>query len=645
MKKQIELKNHGPVPLKKFYNKLFVSNVIWSIGLLMLIVCFLCANQFVGQSFTIEGSTEPFNGTDLWIGNIVMSSLILVIGYGMSLFFTIRMNLKGEKAIAKNWQLATSICVNTCPLIGAIIAYTFKVINKKALYKKNKRLSKEKSFIPSSITIIFMILIFAVVAIWFVYMISGGLKNEDGALKPVPGVLNIFAAPVQGFINAADLIIFLIAIGGFLSVVAETKALDAGIGTLVKKMNGKEIWLIPILMTLFAIGGATFGMCEETLPFYLIIIPIMIAGGFDVITAFLLILIGAGVGVASSIINPFVVTLSVDAINKNLLEGQAISMSDGIVFRVIAFVIFVSIAITFVMLYAKKVKKNPQKSIVYDERAKFNKSFSFDKSSIPPLTRKRKAILWIFGLSFLIMIFMVINWQGLTDWNGFNDFNAWLTTVFPFILTPNNDISGAIGTWYLVEMAMLFFFASLIVAMIDWKGEQNYLNAFYNGAKDFITVGLIIAAARGISIILSSSGVDSLIVDGLGAALGAMGSATLAILLIFVVFIGLSILIPSTSGFASAVMPMVGPALVNAGIPASAGILTFAFTSGLINMTSPTSGPFVAALSLSKMELTDYYKGAWKLILTLLVVMLAILLIGATLVQFGILSNQGSVIF
>jgi len=145
----------------------------------------------------------------------------------------------------------------------------------------------------------------------------------------VPGILDAFTAPIEGFVDAAELVIFLLIMGGFLAIVNQSKALEAGIGSLVKKMKGKEIVLIPILMLLFSLGGTAFGMCEETIPFYFIVIPVMLAGGFDVFTAFLIVALGAGMGVAGSIINPFVVNVSVDAVN-NAYSGADLSVSDGI---------------------------------------------------------------------------------------------------------------------------------------------------------------------------------------------------------------------------------------------------------------------------------------------------------------------------
>jgi uncharacterized ion transporter superfamily protein YfcC len=208
--------------------------------------------------------------------------------------------------------------------------------------------------------------------------------------------------------------------GAFLQVVKISGALEAGVGALIQKINGKEIWLIPLLMFLFSIGGTTFGMCEETIPFYAIIIPVMLAAGFDTFTAIMVIIFGAGMGVAGSIINPFVVFTSIDALVK---ANISITAADGMIGRFIIYFAIVAIAITFVTLYARKVKLDPRHSFVYDLREQHNRIFKFDTTQTPPLNLKRKFTLVIFGLSFLIMILGIIDWDKLIGTSIFEDFD------------------------------------------------------------------------------------------------------------------------------------------------------------------------------------------------------------------------------
>jgi uncharacterized ion transporter superfamily protein YfcC len=241
--------------------------------------------------------------------------------------------------------------------------------------------------------------------------VVGHTTSSDGSTTfVIPGIVDIILSPIKGFIEGAEIIIYLLVMGAFLQAVNSSKALEAGIGRMVKKLRGKELIIIPIIMILFSIGGATFGMCEETIAFYAIVMPIVLAAGFDGITGVIIILFGAGIGVCSSIINPFMIMTSVDAVNSehitNPITGSIINMSlsDGIAFRSIVYVVFLAIGITFSMLYAKKVKKHPHKSLVYELSTIHKKDFAFDEKAIPDLTTKRKITLIIFALAFVMLI-------------------------------------------------------------------------------------------------------------------------------------------------------------------------------------------------------------------------------------------------
>jgi uncharacterized ion transporter superfamily protein YfcC len=191
--------------------------------------------------------------------------------------------------------------------------------------------------------------------------------------------------------------------GAFLQVINNSKALEAGIGRLVKKLEGKELVIIPVMMFLFSIGGATFGFCEETIPFYAIVMPVVLAAGFDAITGVTIILFGAGLGVCASVINPFMIMTSVDAVNKTLPDAL-LSTGDGIAFRAIIYVVFTLIGIIFTTMYASKVRKNPRKSYVYDLHAIHKSTFKFDATVVPEFTGKRKITLVIFTACFVLLI-------------------------------------------------------------------------------------------------------------------------------------------------------------------------------------------------------------------------------------------------
>ena len=205
---------------------------------------------------------------------------------------------------------------------------------------------KKKRAPLSSFTILLIILV--VLAIVTVIMSASGVEGVQGAT-----LSQVLTAPVFGFQDAIGVCLFVMILGGFLGIVTETGALDAGIAALVHKLKGNELVLIPILMAIFSIGGTTYGMCEETVPFYLLLAATMVAAGFDSLTGAAVVLLGAGVGVMGSTVNPFAVGVAVDALN-----GIGVSVNQGIIIAlgVIIWLVSLAIAIVFVMRYAKKVK-------------------------------------------------------------------------------------------------------------------------------------------------------------------------------------------------------------------------------------------------------------------------------------------------
>ncbi len=493
---------------------------------------------------------------------------------------------------------------------------------KRTFANKNNNISKRS--IPSAYIILLAVIMAVVIATWI-----GSWVDKE--IKP-SGVLDVFWAPIEGFVEQAPLVVFLLSIGGMLQVVNDSRALEAGMGGLIKRFHGKEVWLIPILMILFSLGGTVYGMYEETIPFYFIILPVILASGFDAVTGMLIIMFGAAFGKAASIINPFVVNMAVDAANG--AAGDVIaSTTSGIVWRIVAYFVFVGLSISFVTWYGMRVKRNPKKSVVYDSRVAIAKKFSFDHSSIPPLTSKRKSVLWLFGMVFVVMIITMISWGSLSPimGQGLENFDGWFKSIFPYVTAQLPPI----GDWYLIGMAFLFFVASILVALLDWKSETVYRESFFHGAKAFLGVCFIIAVSKGVSVILHESHMDTEIIAGLVTVIqGAGGIGTMMVL--FAVFFLLAFLIPSTSGLANASFGIIGPSLATAGMSVSSGIAAFSFASGLVCVISPTAALFMAGLAVCKVDLIKYYKAAWPLLIAMAVVMIILLVIGGSLNTSGI---------
>lgn len=601
--------NKPKIPLNKLWNKIFYANLFSLYGLIILVLSY---------AFQLKAH----NGHNQFVGNLTVSYLFLITGWLSSIGLCCLAYTKGVVPFQKKQFKEALLLSSIVPFIGFVSILVFKITEIKT---SNKKLNKRTKYFHSlsSYTILFFSILVVVLIVWVVYIVSGGIVNkETHELYPVPGIIDVFLAPLQGFISAADLVVFLVIVGAYLQIVNQSKALEAGIGSLVKKMKNKEIWLIPILMIVFSIGGTTFGMCEETIPFFMILTPVMMAAGFDSCTSLLTIMLGAGVGTAGATLNPFIITVAIKAAND-----PATTVTTGILWRVIIYIVMMSFAIAFVTAYAIRVKKNPSKSIVYDLHKEHKEHFVFDHSVIHRLTHKRKIILGIFMSSFIVMILCVINWQGLTGWDGFEQFKQWLIINFPFFSTTFSSF----GSWYLIEMAGLFFICAILVGAITWKDEENFLKTFMEGAKDYLGVAFIISVARGISVILTSSGINIILIDALKGIVNG-SSPFLLITVLFGLFILLSFFIPSTSGFASAVFPTVGGALAGGATASISGaITTFSLASGLINLVSPTAGVFVASCTITKVPLERYFKLAWKFLIPLILIMLTMLLIGTTL--------------
>ena len=294
----------------------------------------------------------------------------------------------------------------------------------------------KKLKMPSSYTTLFAIIALVAVLTWIVpagqyeYVDPDAEKLQPiagtytAAEKNPQGIWDVLIAPVQGFMEAIDISTYILVMGGYIAVVMSSGAIDVGIKSVIRKLSGKEHLLIPVLMCLFALGGTTFGMWEETMAFYLILIPVFIAMGYDSVVGVYVVALGAGLGTLGSTVNPFA---------TGIASGFAdISIGDGLVLRLIILVMAVALGSMFVMNYAKKVKADPKKSIVYDQKAENEKHFMAYSSNVSEnaiLTKKQKLILAIFALSFVIMVLGIVPWSGKFGITIFEDIHAFLTEM------------------------------------------------------------------------------------------------------------------------------------------------------------------------------------------------------------------------
>lgn len=471
--------------------------------------------------------------------------------------------------------------------------------------------AKKKRGMPSSFTILLALL--AIVAVITV-IVSGTTDAVTAATFS-----DFFTAPVKGFADALPVCLFVMILGGFLGMMTETGALDNGIAVLVQKLKGREIWIIPVLMCLFALGGTSYGMCEETVPFYALLAATMMAAGFDPLVGAATVLLGAGCGCLGSTVNPFAVGAAVDALSSKGIEvDQTIIIGLGFLLTVVTTLI----SIIFVMRYAKKVKADKGSTFLSLQEQKdaeaAHGAAAAEAAKEVKLTGRQKAVLGIFAFTFVVMIVGFIplgdlnaNVAGFFD-NGVYDADGnTITQAWSAVIT-----GLPIGQWYFDEASTWFFIMAIVIGIVGGLSEKQIVNTFITGAADMMSVVLIIALARGISVLMAATGLDMYVLDAAAAMLKGVPSFIFAPVA-FLVYFGLSFLIPSTSGMATVSMPIMGPLAAGLGFSPEVMVMIFSSAIGVVNLFTPTSGAIMGGLSLAKIEWTTWLKFAMPLIVIL----------------------------
>lgn len=471
--------------------------------------------------------------------------------------------------------------------------------------------AKKKRGMPSSFTILLALL--AIVAVITV-IVSGTTDAVTAATFS-----DFFTAPVKGFADALPVCLFVMILGGFLGMMTETGALDNGIAVLVQKLKGREIWIIPVLMCLFALGGTSYGMCEETVPFYALLAATMMAAGFDPLVGAATVLLGAGCGCLGSTVNPFAVGAAVDALSSKGIEvDQTIIIGLGFLLTVVTTLI----SIIFVMRYAKKVKADKGSTFLSLQEQKdaeaAHGAAAAEAAKEVKLTGRQKAVLGIFAFTFVVMI---VGFIPLGDLNagvaGFFDNGVYDADGNTITQAWSAVITGLpIGQWYFDEASTWFFIMAIVIGIVGGLSEKQIVNTFITGAADMMSVVLIIALARGISVLMAATGLDMYVLDAAAAMLKGVPSFIFAPVA-FLVYFGLSFLIPSTSGMATVSMPIMGPLAAGLGFSPEVMVMIFSSAIGVVNLFTPTSGAIMGGLSLAKIEWTTWLKFAMPLIVIL----------------------------
>lgn len=390
------------------------------------------------------------------------------------------------------------------------------------------------------------------------------------------GLDAVLMAPTRGIQNAADVVAFVLLIGGTFAIITKTNAINAGMNTVIKKLKNKDIMIIPIVMTLLSLGGTSFGMSEEALPFYAIFMPIMMGLGYDSMTAFMICFLGPQVGYCASTVNPF-----------NVLIAQGVAGIEGnpqLWFRMIQWVIFTVIGIAFVMMYARRVKKNPTSSITYHDDIAKRKEFAVvENTDDMPFTMRQKLVLLVF-----------IGGLGIIVWG---------------LITKG---------WYMDEISMVFLGIGLLAGILGGLSEKEMANAFVEGLADFAYAAVIIGIARGILVVAESGMIIDTILNAMATALAGVPTVVFTSMM-YVVQSILTILIPSSSGLAALTIPIMAPLTELMGVNPEASVTCLQYANQVMNTISPTAGMTVAGLAVCRISFPQWWKTCWKFVLLLTV--------------------------
>lgn len=464
---------------------------------------------------------------------------------------------------------------------------------------------------PSAYSILLVLIALVAILTW---VIPAGeyerVTNEAlGREVPVPGTYHeveanpqgwreVLLAPIAGMYDPAsnqaraiDVALFVLTIGGFLGVLNKTGAIDAGIGWAMARLRGREIWMIPILMALFATGGTTYGMAEESLAFYALLIPVMIAAGYDAVTAVAIIMLGAGIGTLGSTINPFATVIASNA--------AQIPFTEGIGLRVAILVLCWLAAVAYVMRYARRVRRDPSLSVVADMRAANEAYFIKAGTSVgsAELTPTRRIILVVFAATFAIMIWGV-----------------------------------STAGWWMGEMSALFLAAAILIGLIARMNEKVLTGTFVDGARELLGVALIIGVARGIVVVMDDGKITDTILNWAAESVAGFSSVVF-INVMFWIQVLMSFFVPSSSGLAVLTMPIMAPLADFAGSSRALVITAYQSANGLVNLINPTFAVVMGGLAIGRVGYERWLRFMWPLLILLAAIITAAMSVAAVLNQ------------
>jgi len=449
--------------------------------------------------------------------------------------------------------------------------------------------------VPNVFVIVFSLIIFAAVATWVVPGGSYSRVEEEvgGVVREVlvvdsfrfedahPQVLEIFTAPMDGFLRLAEIIGFIFLVGGAFSIMNETGAIAAGTGQLVRKLKGREILVIPIVMTFFSLFGAVFGMCEEAMPFVLIFVPLALSLGYDSFVGVSLTFLAAGVGFAGAFLNPFTLQIAQGLAGVPLVSGWE--------YRVVVWVIITTVTITWVMIYAARIKKDPRRSAMYDLDQQRREEIRRQQTAEADFTLRHVLALLVLLLGVIGMIVGV--------------------TVFG---------------WYITELGALFLGMGVMAGVVSGQSPNTLAKNFILGVKDMASAAMIVGFAGGIIVILEDGNIMDTILYSM-AQLTANMPRILSADAMYVMQVGLNFFIPSGSTKAALTMPLMGPLADLSGFTRQTAVLAYQLGDGFTNMIIPTSGVTIGTLTMAKIPYEKWFR--WNFPMQIFFFILSLLLL------------------
>jgi len=509
----------------------------------------------------------------------------------------------------------------------------------------------KKRQIPHTYVIIFYIILFCTALTW---VIPGGkyIEQVDAVgqktqvyqqVPSVPQTWQVFAAFFKGFVDKADIIVFILIIGGAFWIVNDSKAFDIGTLHFLKKAKRMEAnpfirkvgvnnFIITAIMLLFSIFGAVFGMSEETIAFVIILVPMAITMGYDSITGVCMVFVAAGLGFAGAILNPFTIGIA---------QGLAgLPLFSGIEYRLFCWLIINAFGFTYILRYANRIKRNPKISPVYEEDEYWRKRHTESAIEIKFYTPKAAwysfatigVILALFCFSYpqttltignaqiehlpilpiLSALFLITSYFSLKKSVHIYILNLLFFTIFFLIV-------GVMGYgWYIMEIAALFFALGLAAGIANDKSPNDLVRLFMEGSKDILSAAMVVGLAGGIIVILKDSMVIDTILHTMAEGMTDMGNiATVGVM--YAIQNLINLIIPSGSAKAALTMPIMAPFSDLIGLSKQTTVMAFQFGDGFTNMITPTSGILIAVLGIARIPYDKWFKWIWKFMLLLIV--------------------------